>query len=231
VKLTFRCDPAHEALLPKPAPARGGLPSWLKAMPAELWSETAGTDIRTVKQCPPFIDAMSMGVLMPLLADLTVSGGEFSWNSALPVVEGRDVIRSPLGVHVPEQARGAPFADPDQFILKFMNPWSIAAPEGWSIFFTHPVNRLDLPFRTLTGLVDCDAFGLGLVHFPALWIDKGFEGTLPKGTPVAQAIPVRRETLDLDIAALDPAAVAQQQALRQALQSEPGVYRKRFRQA
>ena len=37
---------------------------------------------------------------------------------------------------------------------------------GWSILFTHPLNRDDLPFRTLSGIVDCDRFGAGLVHFP-----------------------------------------------------------------
>ncbi len=109
MKLAFRCDPAHRALLPEPKPAKGGLPAWLKSMPSEAWSEIAGADVRTVKQCPPFIDAMGAGVLMPLIADLAFKDGEFSWNSELPVVEGREVIRSPLGVHVPEQASGAPF--------------------------------------------------------------------------------------------------------------------------
>jgi hypothetical protein len=229
VKLAFRCDPAHEVRLPKPVLAKAGLPEWLKTMPQNAWSEVAGADVRTLKQCPPFIDAMGTGVLMPLIADLTFKDGAFHWASDLPVVEGREVIRSPIGVHVPEQATGTPFGGAGDFIVKFMNPWTIEAPEGWSILFTHPANRLDLPFRTLTGLVDCDAFHLGLVHFPALWIDRTFEGTLPKGTPVAQAIPVRRETIEMVVGTLDDAALGDQQALRQSLQAEAGVYRKQFR--
>ncbi len=93
----------------------------------------------------------------------------------------------------------------------------------------HPANRLDLPFRTITGIVDCDAFRLGLVHFPALWVDRSFNGVLPRGTPVAQAIPVKREALEIEIGALDEDDIATQQQLRQALQAEPGLYRKAFR--
>jgi hypothetical protein len=229
VKLAFRCDPAHEALLPRPVAAKSALPDWLRRMPAEAWSEIAGADLRTLKHCPPFIDAMQMGVLMPLIADLAFENGEFRWDSGLPVIEGREAIRSPLGLHPPEQAMGAPFGEDGRFIVKFMNPWAIEAPEGWSILFTHPANRLDLPFRTLTGIVDCDAFRLGLVHFPALWIDAEFTGTLPKGTPVAQAIPIRREEWQFEIGTLSEDDIVAQQTLRQDLQAEPGLYRKSFR--
>ncbi len=52
---------------------------------------------------------------------------------------------------------------------------------------------------------------------------------LPRGTPVAQAIPVKREALEIEIGALDEDDIATQQQLRQALQAEPGLYRKAFR--
>ena len=39
----------------------------------------------TVKKCPPFIDAMTFGFLMPLVADLEVENGESTWVSEIPV--------------------------------------------------------------------------------------------------------------------------------------------------
>jgi len=48
------------------------------------------------------------------------------------------------------------------------------------VLFTHPANRFDLPFTTLTGLVDCDLYHDNWVHFPAHWHDTNFSGVLPK---------------------------------------------------
>src|SRR5262245_2197742 len=58
----------------------------------------------------------------------------------------------------------------------------------------HPVNRFDLPFTTLAGLVDSDRYHDNWIHFPARWHDLNFRGVLPKGTPVAQCVPVKRES-------------------------------------
>jgi hypothetical protein len=55
------------------------------------------------------------------------------------------------------------------------------------------VNRFDLPFTTLTGLVHCDRYHDNWIHFPAHWRDANFSGVLPKGTPVAQCMPVKPE--------------------------------------
>ncbi len=71
MRMTFRCDPALSDHLPRPVPARGALPDWLRAMPAKAHSEIHGREIRTVKQCPPFIDAMAYGVMILLPCDIT----------------------------------------------------------------------------------------------------------------------------------------------------------------
>ena len=227
LKVGLRCLPGYRAHLPEPRLARTALPDWLRTMPATVASEIAGAEVRTLKQCPPFVDAMQTGILFPLIADLTIADGAFSWDTGLPVHPVARLTRAPIGVHVPEQATGAPFADPTRFIVKFINHWTIALPQGWSLLVGHPFNREDLPFRTLWGVVD--AFPDGLIHFPALWTDIGFAGTLPRGTPVAQAVPVRREALELDIAEMDEAALQRHLELEDLLQTDPGHYRKAAR--
>ena len=222
MKLIFRRAPEAKAAA-EPRPARTGLPDWLKRMPAEAWSAVAGAELRTLKHCPPFIDAMSAGVLMPLAEDLHFDGANFSWDSEEPLL----AEASPIGIHAPEQAMGAPFAPDGEFIVKFLSRWSVEAPEGWSLLVTHPLNRLDLPFRTLSGVVEADGgFRLGLIHFPALWTDPEFRGTLPKGTPVAQIIPIPRAAPEIDIRAFTPQESAEHERLRDALGAEPGVYRR-----
>ena len=225
--LTAKCHPALEPLLPKPQLASAALPAWLKDMPAEAESETlGGVSVRTLKRCPPMIDAFSLGVLLPLATDLTVRGGEISWDWDPPAIPDQLFTRAPIGAHAPEQAAGAPLPLDGRFVIKFTNFWTIEAPEGWSALFTHPLNREDLPFRTLSGVVQCDRFADGFVHFPALWSDPSFEGTLPAGTPVAQAIPIPRDALTLETGAFDDAKSVRVRATQEALQAEPGHYRK-----
>lgn len=230
VEIVAQCHPALVGLLPRPRLAADALPEWLRAMPSEVESPTlGGLKMRTLKHCPPLIDALSLGLLIPLACDLMVSEGEIAWDWAFPALPDQLLSRAPIGAHAPEQATGAPLPIGDRMVVKFMNFWSLTAPEGWSILFTHPLNRPELPFHTLSGVVDCDRFSDGLVHFPAIWTDPAFEGRLPAGTPVAQAIPVPREATTVRCASQGPDAQAETRAIQEALGSAPGVYRKRFR--
>ena len=229
VRVTFRCPPELETLLPRPVRARRGMPDWLKSMAMTAEDPDLGFAVRTVKQCPPFVDAMATGFLMPLAADLRISEGEFSWDWNPPPNRTGAYSRSPLGVHTNSQAAGTPLFDPEALIVKFMNFWAIDLPPGWSLFCTHPINRTDLPFRTLTGLVDADAYSHGLIHFPAQWIDKHFSGVLPAGTPVAQCLPLPRDGLELVCEPLDEAAARRFAETEIALATAPGTYKHRFR--
>lgn len=228
--ITARCHPALEPILPRPVEAGRALPDWLRDMPSEVAAPSLGGEaVRTLKHCPPLIDALSLGVLMPLAADLVFAGGEVSWDWDPPVMQDALISRAPVGLHVPEQAQGAPFRVAQGAILKFMNFWTLQAPEGWSLLFTHPLNREDLPFRTLSGVVDCDLFRDGYVHFPALWLEPEFTGTLPAGTPVAQVIALPRGAQALEVVTMSEAEIAANKGVQEALQAERGVYRRQFR--
>ncbi len=229
MKVVFRCDPALEPHLVRPFPARQALPEWLKAMPATAFSDIHGTDVRTVKQCPPFIDAMSHGFMMPLACDVMVKKGELSWDWNLPPPGIGQHPRSPISFHVPAQATGTPFHTADRAIVKFNSFWTIETEPGWSLFATHPANRLDLPFRLITGLVDTDRFSAVGIFFPALWTDSGFDGVLPKGTPVAQCFPVPRGALDLDMQTMTAAQTESYDRVGAEILAKPGVYRKTYR--
>jgi hypothetical protein len=229
MSLTFRCTAALERILPRPIPAVLGLPVWFKAMPQTAFNTTMGEETLTVKKCPPFIDAMTYGFLIPLAMDLEVHNGEFTWSFEVPEGVVSEFSHSPIDFHDPSQIAGTPFFDDDRFVVKFNCFWTIEAPSGYSLLFTHPANRADLPFTTLTGLVDCDTFYDSPLNFPARWNDMNFDGVLPKGTPVAQCFPVKREGWSGRFEALSEEATRRLTATQEALGREPGVYRRRFR--
>ena len=198
-------------------------------MPNAAFSDTHGQEVRTVKQCPPFVDAMRHGFVMLLPCDVLVEGGRLSWAWDLPPLSVVAHPRSPLSFHVPAQVSGTPLETAGQTLIKFNSFWTIELEPGYSLFATHPVNREDLPFRTLTGLVDADRFNAVGVLFPATWIDRQFEGILPAGTPVAQCFPVSRQALELVHEAFAPEHVDAYDSTANALLSTPGVYRKSYR--
>jgi hypothetical protein len=227
--LRFRCPRELESILPRPIPAMLGLPDWFKALPQKAFNPTMGAEAQTVKKCPPFIDAMTYGFLIPLPVDLEVRDGEFTWSFDVPKGFVSEYSHSPIGFHVGSQVAGTPFFDDDRFIIKFNNFWTIEAPPGYSVLITHPVNRGDLPFTTLTGLVDCDTFHDTPVNFPAHWHDTAFNGVLAKGTPVAQCLPVKRESWVGRFDTFSADENARMIKVGQAIGQETDVYRRQFR--
>ncbi len=226
MNITFRCDPALIDLLPRPILAQTGLPDWLRQMAPRVASALHQRSIRSVKQCPPFVDAMAHGFLILLPCEVRVQDGVFSWNWPLPALALQHQPRSPLSFHVAEQVAGSPLAQGAHSIIKFNSFWTIELDPGWSLMVVHPVNRDDLPFRLITGLVDADHFnGVG-INFPARWTEPGFNGVLLRGTPVAQCYPVRRETTGLVCEAMDSAHLQRADALAQQIMAGPGVYRR-----
>jgi hypothetical protein len=227
--LKFRCPEELQGKIPSPMPASQGVPDWLKAMPAMAFNAINQREEETVKRCPPFIDAMTSGFLLPLICDLRVENGEVTWDNDIPPGGAIEFPRSPVGIHDASQLTGTPLFDADRFFIKFHNLWTIEAPEGYAVFFTHPVNRFDLPFTTLSGLVDCDRYVDNWIHFPAYWHDMNFKGVLPKGTPVAQCIPVRREDWVARTSSFTADDTQRVHDLRDAMRREPDMYRRKFR--
>jgi hypothetical protein len=229
MSLKFRCLPGLEDILPRPFPAVLGLPDWLKGMPHKVFNPSLGMETQTVKKCPSFIDAMAYGFLIPLAVDLEVRNGEFSWNSEVRDGFAGGFSHSPIDFHDPSQIAGTPFFDDDRFIIKFNCFWTIEAPPGYSLLFTHPINRPDLPFTTLTGLIDSDTFHDIAMSFAARWHDPNFNGVLPKGTPVVQCLPVKRDSWSADFEALSAEDTTRLLAMKRAITREAGIYRRRFR--
>src|SRR5471030_1073120 len=101
--LKFRCPPGLGTILPRPIPAVLGLPDWFKILPQKAFNPSMGEEGPTVKKCPPFIDAMTYGFLIPLAIDLEVRNGEFTCDFALPEGLVSEYSHSPIDFHDPSQ--------------------------------------------------------------------------------------------------------------------------------
>lgn len=171
------------------SPAKNHIPDWYKQIPRwkndEMFEIGKGFNI-TVKHCMPFLDSLTTGYMITLPNDLYVKNDKGSpfitWNGAEFPPLARQELASlhlvPTG-HYP-------------FEFTWQTGVANTIPLGYSMILTHPINRYDLPFTTLTGIIDG-----GLVMSPTgsipFYIKDGFEGIIPQGTPIAQLIPFRQE--------------------------------------
>jgi hypothetical protein len=192
-------------------------------MPSAAFSPMQQKETATVKQCLPFIDAMTCGFLMPLATDLIVEEGRFTWERGVLGTKG------PIHFHENVQVQGTPFFDKQHSLIRFNNYWTIETPPDYSLLVMHPINRHDLPFVTVTGIVDTDRYHSNFINFPARWVDYNFTGMLPKGTPVAQCFPLKREDWSPRIEVMDDEALKRLGDISDEIASGPGVYRRDFR--
>lgn len=175
--------------LPIPQPASKFIPQWYKNTPPIKDKEL------TAKRCVPLIDAFSFGYILVTPCNLYVStleNGEKIISEDLNI--GDHFVTQHLKLQVDLFEIDKSFNDQP---FKFINFFNIATPRGYSCLFVHPINRTDLPFYTLTGVVDTDKHPVP-TNFP-FFIKQDFEGLIPVGTPIVQIIPFKRKNWNVKI--------------------------------
>ena len=177
--------------MPDIKPAKQFIPDWYKNIKGynknNLKFEKDGNQpILNLKSCMPFFDAFNNGYMVELAQDLYVE-----------IKDGKPKINwkahpDPIGVReVGENTIPTPHGySESHFVWQY--PHILNAKKGYSAILTHPFNRNDLPFISLTGIIDIDVLvGNGNIPF---FIKEGFEGLIPRGTPILQIIPFKRES-------------------------------------
>lgn len=151
----------------------------------------------TVKSCYPFMDTFLAGYYIPAPVDFVVVNTEkgieikckkisekYNDMSFIGKRDGSSTpgMQAPIGFHSQE--------------FTWVTKLIIQSPKDYSLLITHPLNRHDLPFYTLSGIVDAE-YGMQGGNVP-FFIKKGFEGIIPAGTPIAQVIPIKRDSWKLE---------------------------------
>jgi hypothetical protein len=191
-----------------PKPASKFLPDWYKDMESYIGGVKSPLGLgqsttATMKRCMPIFDAMTSGYIIPTYVDLFITQKQ-ELDSETNEPTGKAVpwyewpLLEPLNFH-------EPFQTPNHYLReglssqaqwpKWMNPWAIKTPPGYSCLFLSPLHR-DSPFSILSGVVDTDHY-TGAVNFPFILNDWNFKGLIPSGTPMAQVIPFKRESWNM----------------------------------
>ena len=171
-----------------PTPAKLKVPDWWKDSERFFDGKMSlkGTEgNHGVKLCMPFLDAMTIGYTANLWVDVLVEqtylGPKIGWRVGPDPIVQRDTLNKTIPIPAGHYKTHYAWRD-----IMFTQ-----TPPGYSSLITHPLNRHDLPFMTLSGVVDTDmTMARGTLPF---FLKEGFEGIIPAGTPMFQIIPFKRE--------------------------------------
>jgi len=203
---------ASDVPLHKLLPAKSVIPDWYKETP----KHPKGSNMnqlplkKSFKACSPFLDSFSTGYVLTTSCDLAVDNTTekdtvITWN--------KDIGYLPIDLRsheasIPNRKLPIPEGFSSQHFV-WQTRISYTIPKGYSALLTHPLNRYDLPFLTLSGVID----GHMTLHFGNLpvFFNKAFNGIITQGTPYAQIILFKTE----DWTSEEDATVLEQERINQ----------------
>jgi hypothetical protein len=208
MNIKFSCAPNLLGAIPAPVPSYKAIPEYFKKIKPQSDSHPMNG---TVKRCIPFLDAMSVGFVIPLWCDVFVVAKDGSMSVDFPPNFPQP---DTLGSHALAQIPSHPLAEKPygDLLMKWINPWVIETDDGVSCMFTSPLNHIETRFKLMDGVVDTDTY-YNHVNFPFVWTGGDGEFFIPKGTPLVQVVPFRRQQFALEICEMDQTRLNHSQAV------------------
>jgi hypothetical protein len=91
--ISFQCDPDDFGVIAEPFPAKAYLPEWFRKLrPVDDQELSVRSNGQTVKRCMPFLDAMTLGWIIPLAASVRLQVADdgktvqYGWHFDRPMV-------------------------------------------------------------------------------------------------------------------------------------------------
>ena len=187
-------------MVPPPKPASEYKPEWLKRLNGIDGPPRYGDNVivnRTAQLCKPFVDTFETGYIQESWCDIHVAigpDGMLHYNqSATPqMMSHRGNAESGKQLQLPKHFYSTEFV--------WHQPYVAELPKGYSMIITHPLNHWNLPFVTMTGIIENDTFVYESASNNLPFnIYNWFTGIIPAGTPLFQFIPIKRDKWERSI--------------------------------
>ena len=190
----------------KPDTAQKQIPDWYRTADRffkdsneeYMVDPNIGGKIPTWKACPAIFDIFISGYILKTPCDI-----EFYLNDMNKIdVKIEDRMMQDFCTKRPPMHQ---FNHPKGYYedhFAWFPDWAVSLPDGYSALYTTPLNRFDLPFLMVSGIIDNDNINLpGSMPF---FLVEGFTGVIPAGTPYAQIMPFKREDWESEIITKTP---------------------------
>lgn len=196
----------------KPKPIKLNIPKWFKNLDHNIKN-------KTVKGCMPFLDSLTTGYVLSTPQEAffkwgidpqnqqKYEGHQFAYSTSR---FGRDVNLNNEGtlndeMHPYVQIEGSELNGDKLPVNKFLNPWIVKTPPGYSCLFVPPLNNSDKRFSIVPAIVDTDIYE-DYINFPFILhkdkIEKN-EVIIKKATPYVQIIPFERQNWKMSFGTIE----------------------------
>ena len=183
----------------KPILAKSIMPDWWKKM--KIFQAVRGKSTQTIRACPAMDDWLKSGWYILANRDMEVLVGQDRDGLSNENFTTRDPTN---------QGYGSPTHPSEQFdnafdylkngkghvkdAFKMRNAWNIITPTDYSCFYLDPFLFQNDYFAVWQGVIDTDKFNTNLDNSQIIFYPKVEHSfTIPKGTPLVQVIPFKRE--------------------------------------
>lgn len=208
----------------------------VKSLPRE-WLDTPHTidvgrveRMRTVHQCPPFFDALSLGVVIPFPFDVTLrvddGGRTLRWQTRATPTDFRVHGFYASIIESDDSRQHEKFYD--RPALKVLSPYYVETSSDLLVFYGPLVNR-DAPLVPFSGVVNHGPDGYRApVNIVCRWQGDDGTFTFKQGQPLAQLYAVPRST-SYDVGMITDADAIQRQKHARLVAATTGAYRRLWR--
>jgi hypothetical protein len=177
-----------------PRPTAKSLPDWYtsadrfyKSPDGKNYVGPDGGKVPTWKACPAIYDVLTTGYVYRTPCDI-----EFFMDNNNKI--SAKVLDEKYSDFIQYREKMPQFDGPRGYHEKhfaWFPDWAVEVPDGYSVLYSQPYDRYDLPFLTTSGIIDNDKVKLpGTMPF---FVAKDWTGVLPAGTPYMQMMPFKRE--------------------------------------
>tara|TARA_A100001011_G_scaffold394024_1_gene485400 strand:+ start:107 stop:865 length:759 start_codon:yes stop_codon:yes gene_type:complete len=145
----------------------------------------------TVKRCPAIVDLLTEGFIIPMWCDFLIQRDmeTMEWDNKN--------FKYGIDFHSKEQIYGWNLKKTDfPEGVKFLNPWRIYTPKGYSVMFMTPTYQFEKRFTVLPGIVETDSYHH--INFPSIWHTTK-DAIIERGTPFIQVIPFKRDEWNMSV--------------------------------
>lgn len=176
-EVEFICDPDKLGDIPEPKASSNVFPEWYKNLSPRYRDKFSQ---ETVRLCPAFLDALSLGWIIPFEEDIKV-------NSETPETPPVDYI----GPAEPNEVGSGELPEGAIDCVTFKSSWAMNVPDDYSVLIVDPMNRRDTRFHVIGEYRDADK-NTNTLDVTAFWYADNAKTYIEAGEPMAQVVPMKR---------------------------------------
>ena len=200
-KIKFHSNREYNSYIKEtyPEPAVKYIPDWYNNASRYVKNPYTGEDLMdysggktlSFKTCPAIFDLFSTGYVFKTPCDIY-----FYKKNNETFVELPEGFKDFCAPRHPMPEFVVPQGYSEKHFHWFPN-WSVELPKGYGAIYITPQNHFNLPFITVSGIIDNDkCSSAGLMPF---FLKEGFTGLIEQGTPFVQIIPFKKEDWESEI--------------------------------